>query len=91
MPKNEEKSIVVENVYKSFNVYKDKANTIKEKIMFFNRNKKEKREVLKGINLTINKGEVVALIGVNGSRKINTIKTNDKNNLPKCRKNYNKR
>lgn len=48
-----EYKIVVDNVYKSFNVYLDKANTLKEKLLFFTRNKKEKREVLKGINLKI--------------------------------------
>ena len=59
-------AIKVENVYKTFNVYLDKANTIKERLLFlFSRNRKEKREVLKDINLDIQKGEVVALIGTN--------------------------
>ena len=37
--------IVVEHVYKTFNIYMDKANSLKEKLLFWNRNKKEKREV----------------------------------------------
>ena len=38
-----EYSIIVDDVYKTFNVYLDKANTIKEKLLFlFSRNKKEK-------------------------------------------------
>ena len=37
-----EDKIIVENVYKSFNVYQDKASTIKEKLLFFSRNRKEK-------------------------------------------------
>ena len=64
-------AIKVENVDKSFNVYYDRANTLKERLLFWKRNsRKEKREILKNIDVTIKKGETVALIGVNGSRKI---------------------
>ena len=70
----EEDRIIVEHVYKSFNIYMDKANSLKEKLLLWNRNKKEKREVLKDINLTIKNGEAVGLIGVNGSGKSTLLK-----------------
>ena len=52
----------------------EKANTLKEKILFWNRNKKEERQVLEDINIEINKGEAVALIGVNGGGKSTLLK-----------------
>ena len=75
MSKNEDYKIIVDGVYKTFNVYYDRANTIKERLLFlFSRNKKEKREVLKNINLNVKKGEVIALIGTNGSGKSTLLK-----------------
>ena len=65
---NNDIAIKVNHVYKSFNVYYDRANTLKERLLFIGRNKKrEKREILNDINIDIKKGETVALIGVNGS------------------------
>lgn len=79
---NKDLAIEVKGVSKSFTVYYDRANSFKERVLFLGRNKKkEKREILKDINLDIQKGEVVGLIGINGSRKVNIIKINDKNNI----------
>ena len=72
---NNDIAIKVNHVYKSFNVYYDRANTLKERLLFIGRNKKrEKRKILNDINIDIKKGETVALIGVNGSGKSTLLK-----------------
>ena len=49
---NNDIAIKVDHVYKSFNIYYDRANTLKERVLFIARNKRrEKREVLNDINL----------------------------------------
>lgn len=66
--------IQVKDVTKKFRIYYDKGATLKEKVIFRNRNKYEDRWVLKGINLNIKKGETVGLIGENGSGKSTLLK-----------------
>ena len=67
-------TIKVDNVTKSFKVFYDKPSTLKERLVFWNKKKAENREVLKDINIEINKGETVALIGTNGSGKSTLLK-----------------
>lgn len=74
MRNKEQNAIEIHHVTKKFKVYYDKASTLKEKLVFWNKVKQEERVVLNDINIKIKKGETVALIGTNGSGKSTLLK-----------------
>ena len=66
--------ISLDHVSKSFKVYYDKAPNLKDKALFWKRNRHETRAVLDDISFGIKKGEAVGLIGKNGCGKSTTLK-----------------
>lgn len=74
MQQKTKNAINVNNVTKEFKIYYDKPNTLKERLVFWNKTGAEKRTVLKDISLNVKKGESVVLIGVNGSGKSTLLK-----------------
>lgn len=70
----EENAIEVKDITKTFKVYLDRSNNVKDFIIHGNRRRYEKRQVLKGISFEVKKGEAVGLIGHNGCGKSTTLK-----------------
>ena len=66
--------IDVRDVKKKFRVFRDRGNTLKERLLFAGRRKHEEHWVLKGVSFQVRKGEAVGLIGENGCGKSTTLK-----------------
>lgn len=71
---NPENAIEVKDLHKMYKVYHDKGTQLKERMLFWKRNRYEERHVLDGISFEIKKGETVGLIGYNGCGKSTTLK-----------------
>lgn len=72
--KNLDNAIEVNGVTKKFRVYYDKGSELKERILFWKRNKYENRTVLDNISFSVKKGEAIGLVGKNGCGKSTTLK-----------------
>lgn len=66
--------ISVRDLKKKFKIYNDKGSSLKEKLLFFRRNRYEDRWVLNGISFELRRGEAIGLIGKNGCGKSTTLK-----------------
>lgn len=66
--------IEVKNISKSFKIYLDKGYSLRDKLLFWNRNRYEELKVLENVSFSIEKGEAVGLIGHNGCGKSTTLK-----------------
>lgn len=84
-------AIEVNNITKDFKVYYDKGSELKEKMLFWKRNRYEKRHVLRGISFNVKKGEAIGLVGKNGCGKSTTLKMLTKIILSGFRKHRNVR
>ncbi len=67
-------SIEVNDIHKHYRIYKDKGKELKERLLFFSRNKYTQNKVIDGVSLKIKRGEAVGFVGHNGCGKSTFLK-----------------
>ncbi|GAB6274813.1 MAG: hypothetical protein STSR0004_16780 [Peptococcaceae bacterium] len=68
------KVVEIKDLWKKFQIYQDKTNSLKERLIFWGRQRTEGFWALRNINLTVPKGKTIGLIGRNGSGKSTLLK-----------------
>lgn len=69
-----ENAIEIKHIKKNFKVHLEQSHSLKDYLVFHNRNKVKVREVIKDISFDVKKGEAIGLIGKNGCGKSTTLK-----------------
>lgn len=67
-------AIEINNVWKKYRIYHDRAFTLKERVLFKGQSRYDDFWALKGLSLEIEKGKSVGLVGQNGSGKSTLLK-----------------
>lgn len=67
-------AVEVKDLWKKFRLYHDKPYSLKERLIFWGRQKAEDFWALKGVNLIVPRGATIGLIGRNGSGKSTLLK-----------------
>ena len=71
---DDEPAIQVCGVWKKFYIYQNRADSLKERVIFWGRQRAEEFWALKNINLDVPRGKTLGLIGRNGSGKSTLLK-----------------
>ena len=67
-------AVEIRDLWKKFHLYHNKANSLKEKVLFWRQTTVEDFWALKGINFSIPRGSTLGLVGRNGSGKSTLLK-----------------